>query len=242
MIAEIAATGAAFLVAGGAHYAARWPESQIFGRTIVAGRNPSEWALTYDDGPNDIHTGHLLELFARYNVRATFFMMGSRVRLRPQIAREVAAAGHCIGNHTVSHPKLVYTSPQKTWAELAECNAILADTLGIQPKLFRPPYGARRPDTLRIARKLGLTPVMWNIMANDWQVFDAQQQLLLIEQGIARNTLRQRGSNVLLHDGDNTTLGADRSYTVKSTELLLKKYAGEDANGSIRFVTPLEWL
>jgi peptidoglycan/xylan/chitin deacetylase (PgdA/CDA1 family) len=238
MIAEIATSGTVALLAGGAYYAALWPESQLYGRTLLAGANPNEWALTYDDGPNDIHTGRLLEILARHNVRATFFMIGSRVRLRSQIAREVLAAGHCIGNHTVTHPRLMWCSPARVWSELAECNAILSDTLGEQPKFFRPPFGARRPDILRLARALELTPVMWNVHSCDWKIASPDALLTRIEQGIASNTRKHRGSNILMHDGGHLALGTDRSTTVRATELLLEKYSG----GEINFVTPERWV
>ena len=79
-------------------YASVWPTSQIFGRTLIA--------LTFDDGPNDAATPELLDVLARHGVRATFFAIGNFVRQRPEITRAVAAAGHLLGNHTMSHPKL----------------------------------------------------------------------------------------------------------------------------------------
>jgi peptidoglycan/xylan/chitin deacetylase (PgdA/CDA1 family) len=237
VITQILTTGAVGLLAGGAYYAAMSPTSQIYGRTLIAGCDPNEWALTFDDGPNDLHTGHLLEVLARHNVRATFFMLGRHVRQRPQIAREVVAAGHCIGNHTVNHPKLSYVSRSRAWSELAECNAILADTLGMQPEFFRPPWGARRPYVLELANALGLTPVMWNVTGCDWKSSSADSLLARIERSIARNKFYGRGSNILLHDGDYNALGIDRSNTVQATKLLLEKYAGESV-----FVTPEHWM
>src|ERR1700722_20424658 len=96
------------LTAGGDMYAAPSPTSQIFGRTLTAGSNPQEIALTFDDGPNDPYTPRLLDLLARHQVRATFFLMGSFIRQRPAIARDLLQAGHLLGNHTVSHPSLIW--------------------------------------------------------------------------------------------------------------------------------------
>src|SRR5277367_6556845 len=101
------AAAAAGLATGGYAYAAMWPTSQIFGKTILAGSDPNEYALTYDDGPNDACTERLLEILARHNVRATFFLIGRFVRQRPDLVRAVHAAGHLIGNHTMTHPWLV---------------------------------------------------------------------------------------------------------------------------------------
>jgi peptidoglycan/xylan/chitin deacetylase (PgdA/CDA1 family) len=76
-VAETAAAGfSAGLLAGAYGYAAMWPTSQLFGRAIVAGRDASEFALTYDDGPNDPYTQQLLDVLARHEVHATFFLIG----------------------------------------------------------------------------------------------------------------------------------------------------------------------
>src|ERR1700685_4368006 len=91
------------LAAGGYAYAAQWPTSQIFGRTILAGSDPRQIALTFDDGPNDPYTLELIDLLARYEVQATFFLMGNFVRRRPEIARALHQAGHLLGNHTMTH-------------------------------------------------------------------------------------------------------------------------------------------
>jgi hypothetical protein len=101
---------AATAAAGVLTYAALSAQSQFFGPVLVASRNPNEIALTYDDGPNDIATERLLEVLARHEVRATFFLIGRFVRQRPQIARAIAAAGHLIGNHTMTHPWLAWQS------------------------------------------------------------------------------------------------------------------------------------
>src|SRR5215471_6726192 len=94
-----------FLSAGAAScagYASMAPQSQLYGRTLTHGADPKQIALTFDDGPNDPHTLRLLEVLARYEAKATFFLIGKYVRLRPDIVRAIAAAGHEIGNHTHS--------------------------------------------------------------------------------------------------------------------------------------------
>ncbi|MGB7191686.1 MAG: polysaccharide deacetylase family protein, partial [Acidobacteriaceae bacterium] len=99
MLGSLAASGAgAALLAGGYFYAAMWPDSQIFGRTLVAGNDPNEIALTYDDGPNDSYTERLLDLLARHEARATFFLIGRFARERAALVRRIRDAGHVIGN------------------------------------------------------------------------------------------------------------------------------------------------
>src|ERR1700734_3233554 len=93
-ITTAAATLAAAGVVADGIYAALSAQSQLFGKPLIAGPNPNEIALTYDDGPNDIVTERLLDLLAAHNVRATFFLIGRYARQRPQIVRAVAAAGH----------------------------------------------------------------------------------------------------------------------------------------------------
>ncbi len=237
MLKTLLSSGAALsLAACGYAYAAMWPASQLFGRTIIAGADPKEFALTYDDGPNDPHTYRLLDLLARHQVRATFFVIGRFVQQRPEIARAIAAGGHLIGNHTMTHPLLVLRSPAEARRELADCNAAIEDALGQPVRFFRPPHGGRRPDVLRAALDLGLSPVMWNAMGYDWQPTSATQIMLNVEKGIAGNRRRGTGSNILLHDGGQAGIGQNRAATVEATALLLEKYLDR-----ARFVTPDIW-
>src|ERR1035437_9096154 len=124
-----AAVGAAGLglVAGGLMYASVWPTSQIFGRTLIAGDDPGQIALTFDDGPNDAATPELLDVLARHGVRATFFAIGNFVRQRPEITRAVVAAGHLLGNHTMRHPSLPFQAAARVRQQLADCNAALEE-------------------------------------------------------------------------------------------------------------------
>jgi peptidoglycan-N-acetylglucosamine deacetylase len=237
LIEAVATTATAGLFAGGCAYAAMWPQSQIFGRVVVAGSNPNQIALTYDDGPNDVATERLLEVLARHEVRATFFMIGSFVRQRPQIARAVAAAGHLIGNHTDTHPWLPWQSAARIREELTACNRALEDVLGAPVRYMRPPHGARRPAVIRIANELGLTTVNWNIIAGDWKPQPAETILNTLERGIARNRRRGRGTNIVLHDGAHTGLGQPRLPTVEATDMLLQSLD----RSKFRLVTPEAW-
>lgn len=225
------------LVAGGWWYASLWPTSQIFGRTLIAADDANEVALTFDDGPNPAATPQLLELLARHNVRATFFCIGSFVREHPALTREIVAAGHLIGNHTMSHPRLSVEPGSRVRQELMDCNAVLEEVTGAAVRYFRPPFGARRPLVLRAARELGLAPVMWNVTGYDWKPIGADGIVANMEAGIARNRRRGRGSNLLLHDGGHRTVGSERMETVRSVERLLS--ANHD--GAMRFVTVDAW-
>jgi len=205
--------------ASAAGYQTMAPQGQWYGQTFAGGmRGSKQIALTYDDGPNDSHTLKLLDVLAKNSVRATFFMIGRYVRQRPDIARAVAQAGHVIGNHTFTHPLLIFESAAQTRTEFLGCRSALQDVIGKHSNLFRPPFGGRRPATLRIARELGLQPVMWNVTGYDWNAPPA----MVIENKVAR---QMRGGDViLLHDGGHRALGADRAQTVIATENLIRRY------------------
>jgi peptidoglycan-N-acetylglucosamine deacetylase len=238
MMVEAAVGAAALgLVCGGLMYASRWPTSQVFGRTLVAGNDPAEVALTFDDGPNDEATPELLDVLARHGVRATFFAIGSFAQLRPEIVRRVVAEGHLLGNHTMSHPTLSLERVARVRQELAECNAVLEDITGEVVRYFRPPFGARRPMVLRAARELGLTPVMWNVTGYDWDPIGVDGILRNLDQGIARHRGRGRASNLLLHDGGHRAMGTVRRDTVAAVGRLLTTHAGT----ATRFVTVDAW-
>jgi peptidoglycan/xylan/chitin deacetylase (PgdA/CDA1 family) len=219
-------------------YAALSAQSQLFGKILIAGSDPAQIALTFDDGPNDIATERLLEVLARHNVRATFFMIGRFVRQRPAIARAVAAAGHLIGNHTMNHPWLAWQSAARIRAELTDANAAIQDTLGAPIHLFRAPHGARRPYVLRTARELGLTPVHWNVIAKDWEPVTSDVILARIQRGIGHNRRSDRSSNIVLHDGGGDSFGQPRLPTVEATARLLELCQAT----STKFVTPEVWL
>lgn len=238
MLGKLIATGlVGGLTAGGCAYAARSPGSQIFGRTLIAGSDVQEVALTFDDGPNDPYTGQLLELLARHQVRATFFLVGSYVRRRPDIARAIHQAGHLLGNHTMVHPSLIWLSPARVREELAGCTATIEDATGERVRWFRPPFGSRRPDVLRTAEELGLTPVMWNVTAHDWDATDSVILAARVQRGLYLNQQRRRSTNVLLHDGGHLGFGVDRSITLSATKMLLDAWGGS----SLKFVTVDAW-
>jgi peptidoglycan/xylan/chitin deacetylase (PgdA/CDA1 family) len=207
-----------------AGYATMAPTSQLYGRTLTHGSDPNQMALTFDDGPNDPHTMHLLDVLAKHNAKATFFLIGKYVRQRPEIARAILAGGHEIGNHTDSHPNLVLVSAARLRRELADCNKALEDALGKRVTLFRPPFGGRRPNVLRTARGMGLSPVMWSVTGYDWSAKSADEITeKVIRQVESRD--KSQGEIVLLHDGGHLAFGTDRGFTVEATRKLLERYA-----------------
>jgi peptidoglycan-N-acetylglucosamine deacetylase len=217
MLVPILAAGVSAAVAAG--YQSMAPTGQWYGRTFTGiGKNSKHLALTYDDGPNDPHTFRLLEVLARHEVKATFFLIGRFVQQRPDIVRELAKAGHLIGNHTFTHPQLIFKTGAQVTEEVLRCRRAIADAVGEHSNLFRPPFGGRRPVTLRAVEKLGLHPVMWNVTGYDWNAPSAKH----IE---AKVSSQAKGGNViLLHDGGHKMLGADRSATIEASNRLIARY------------------
>jgi peptidoglycan/xylan/chitin deacetylase (PgdA/CDA1 family) len=222
MLGPVLAGTAAVAAALTAGYQSMAPTGQWYGRTFTGlPRGTRQLALTYDDGPNDPHTQRLLEVLAKHEVRATFFLIGRYVRQHPEIAREIVKAGHIVGNHTFGHPLLIFKSASEIRDELSDCRSALQDAIGEHSNLFRPPFGGRRPAVLRIARELGFTPIMWNVTGFDWTAPPSA----VIEQKVAKQI--RGGDVILLHDGGHKQMGADRSQTVQATDHLITKYKSE---------------
>jgi peptidoglycan/xylan/chitin deacetylase (PgdA/CDA1 family) len=215
----IVVTTAGIGIATGLGYNAMAPRSQLFGRTFIGnGCNDRRLALTFDDGPNDPHTTNLLEVLDRHGVKATFFMIGRYVRERPEIAAAVARAGHVIGNHTFTHPNLIFCSRAQIRAQLESCEHALTDVVGEHSRLFRPPFGGRRPAVFEVATELGFSVIMWSVTSHDWRSDPATR----VEAQVLRQV--RGGDLILLHDGGHRSLGADRSQTVKATDAIIRRY------------------
>jgi peptidoglycan-N-acetylglucosamine deacetylase len=219
----LAMTGAVSAAAAtAAAYQSMAPTGQWYGRTFTGRPSGSrQLALTYDDGPNDPHTLRLLGVLAKHGVHATFFLIGRYVQQHPEIAREIVQAGHAVGNHTFTHPLLTFKSEAEIRHELSQCRSALQDAIGKPSNLFRPPFGGRRPAVLRVARELGLKPVMWNVTGYDWNAPPAA----VIERKVAKQI--RGGDVILLHDGGHKQMGADRSQTALATDHLIARYKSE---------------
>ena len=230
----LVAGGVSLSLAAAAALHAYSPKSQLYGRTFIGtpGRG-KKLALTFDDGPNPGCTPALLEVLARHHVRATFFMIGQWVRREPSLAKSVQAAGHEVGNHTFTHPNLVLQTGERVRQELRDCQQALEEA-GVDNRfnLFRPPYGARRWATLRIARSMGLVPVNWSITGYDWMQTTAAR----VQQHVNRQL---RGGDVFLfHDGGHLELNADRMHTVRAVDELIPRLHDE----GFEFVTIGDWI
>ncbi|MGH3284472.1 MAG: polysaccharide deacetylase family protein [Streptosporangiaceae bacterium] len=173
---------------------------------------PKAIALTIDDGPSPVYTPQVLRLLARYRITATFSMIGIEAQAYPAVAREVAAAGHLIANHTWTHLNLQLLAPALVTEQMSRAADAIHAATGRVPDLFRAPYGAWSPFVLAQCARTGMTPLGWSVDPRDW----SRPGVPSIVTNIMRNT--HAGSIILEHDG-----GGDRSQTVAALKIVIPR-------------------
>ena len=153
-------------------------------------------ALTFDDGPDPVSTREVLAILARFDARATFFVLGEKVRAQPDVLREIASAGHAIGIHGDRHDRLLsLRHPDRIVTDIEHARDAIAAVTGKRPSLFRPPLGHISPRTAVAAQRLGLTLVGWSVRGRDGLASTPTETVL------RRVALGLRpGAIVLLHD------------------------------------------
>lgn len=225
-IPALLTTGGISAASGTFVRAAVAPASQIFGPTVRRTGNPSTMALTFDDGPNPAVTPSLLDLLDREGVRATFFLTGEHVRVFPALAKEIGDRGHVIGNHTNTHPPMVFCSAADVQSQLDRCDEAIEEATGRKPRWMRPPFGVRGPALHRAIQRRGNILAMWSLSAADWRRGPVKR--------VTANLSGAKGGDiVLLHDGDFSVLYGDRQRTVVALEHWLPRWK----EAGIRFVS-----
>jgi peptidoglycan/xylan/chitin deacetylase (PgdA/CDA1 family) len=232
------AAPAALAAMGAGAYGAVHPRSQLFGRTVCRTNSPHKLAITFDDGPNPAITPKLLDLLERYEAHATFFLIGKFVRECPELVRETVARGHIVGNHTETHPNLLWLAPTQVRVELRLCHDAISHAMGAKPKWFRPPFGMRNPWVMPAARELGYQTVMWTQIAGDWRekpaewliprmqpiAQHAQESLGNGSNASAGGSVTGTGDILCLHDGSHRQLNGDRTRTLTALEHWLPRW------------------
>jgi peptidoglycan/xylan/chitin deacetylase (PgdA/CDA1 family) len=213
---EVAIVTAGAVLAGGLELwvGANDPTVQWFGHIVTHGdRSSPRVALTFDDGPDDPFSLELSAILDRHGVKGTFFEVGKAIDARPDIARALNADGHLLGNHSYHHDYWRWLDPR--YPELDRTQDAFERQIGKCPAFFRPPHGQRTPFMLAHASDKDMTTVTWDVSAGDWSSHDAS--------AVARKILDQvrPGSIVLLHDGLDGTVTADRSVLVEALPMIL---------------------
>ncbi|MEH2082186.1 MAG: polysaccharide deacetylase family protein [Nostoc sp.] len=180
-------------------------------------------ALTFDDGPGPKNTAQILEILKKNDIKATFFMIGQMVKYFPQVAKQVAADGHVIGNHTWHH-WYHHMDLATAASEIDRTAEIIYKTTGEKTTLFRPPGGFLNNGLAEYAKNEKYAVMMWSEQSGDAERRSPQVP------GLVKNVLKyaKPGAIVLMHDG-----GGNRSKSVKA---LPEMIAGLKAQG-YRFVT-----
>lgn len=160
-------------------------------------------ALTFDDGPDPVYTPAVLDLLAAHGIKATFFVIGEKVKLYPDLVRRMALEGHSIGGHTWSHQEIVGLPKAELIEQLSRCRQAIRDASGVDTVLFRPPRGRVNLTAIHRVCRLGYCLVHWAKTYSDYR-----------RDGVAPLIARFRKDKpaardiVLLHDHNDDTVKA----------------------------------
>lgn len=125
-------------------------------------------ALTFDDGPDAYYTPKILDILAKNNIKATFFIVGQRAQSHPEMVKRIVNAGHAIGNHTWNHADLDKLTPEQIRSEVTQTDNILTTLSGTHTNLFRPPYGIASQQVVTELDSMGYKVIDWSVDTRDW--------------------------------------------------------------------------
>ena len=145
--------------------------------------------LTFDDGPIPECTPQVLDILARYQVKATFFMVAENAAHYPELAARVRAEGHTVGNHTCHHMRGHHSSRQDYVADALQGEQIL------QTQLFRPPHGRMRYSQKKAMLDAGYTIYLWDVLTHDYNPHYSAEKIMSVVKRYTRN-----GSIIVMHD------------------------------------------
>lgn len=162
-------------------------------------------ALTFDDGPHPRYTPQILDILDRYNVKATFFVIGKNLENYPSVLKRVYESGHEIGNHSYDHTNEKHFDESKITFEIEKCEELICEQIGVKPNLFRPPQGDYNLYSEKIASQKEYSIILWSIDTRDWEHLSPNKIMSVIDRQLVG------GDIILMHDytsGKNTTCDA----------------------------------
>jgi peptidoglycan/xylan/chitin deacetylase (PgdA/CDA1 family) len=173
-------------------------------------RNSSpEVILTFDDGPDPVHTPRILDTLKKYNIQAIFFVIGRKGQEHPEILQRILSEGHTVGNHTQNHPLFfALLNGKKVASEIDLFTKNIEPLVSKKISIFRPPIGYTNPIIARTLRKRRFKIVAWNVRSYD--SFKNRESLL---KRLMKTT---PGSIVLLHDNLEQTADILEEYIVQT--------------------------
>ncbi len=210
--------GAAVLILLFVAWSAFTPNARLFGRVIGTGFSPlPKVAITFDDGPSPEHTPAVLDALRSAGARSTFFVLGRNVRAHPELARRIVAEGHELASHGDDHSLLTFAGPSAIAHQFRAAEEAVSQAIGTSvTHLFRPPHGYRGPFLAPVARRLGYRIVGWT-----GSIFDTARPGVDVIVDRCAGVIAP-GAIVLLHDGDGSGQGGDRSQTVAALPRVLE--------------------
>lgn len=158
-------------------------------------------ALTFDDGPGP-YTEKLLDILDKYDAKATFFLIGSKVSGQASVVRSIQARGHQLGNHSWSHPELPKLSVDQIAGEIDRTNEAIRQATGVKPSILRPPYGAVNGVVLEQLRLRNMSSILWSVDTRDWADRNSQ---IVCSRAVAG---ARPGAVILMHDIHPTSVNA----------------------------------
>ncbi|HCY37486.1 MAG: chitooligosaccharide deacetylase [Candidatus Margulisiibacteriota bacterium] len=161
--------------------------------------NKRNIAITFDDGPQYDSTEAILTILRDFQIKATFFVVGSQAEKYPYLLKQMFDDGHEIGNHTFSHQRLTDLSREKAIQELENTRTVIFNQTGFIPYLFRPPGGKFDAETIEIAKELNYTTVLWTNNSGDWQALSSNK----LSKRVIDNTFP--GTIILMHNSDSSS-------------------------------------
>ena len=191
-----------------------------FGKNVVRlNTDQKVVALTYDDGPNPPYTERLLDVLAKHNVKATFFVIGNRIERHPETVRRMIVEGHQIGNHTYSHPLLGFLPPFCVRRQIERTDDLLQQYGIAKDSVFRAPMLTRFLPVAYVLAKGGRTHISCNVWSWDWTTQNPDK----ITETVLKKTLSSTGAGsiIVLHDGKAENKNADRSGTIEATDRII---------------------
>jgi len=191
----------------------RYPSTYFLGGP----RTNRRVALTFDDVPDLKYTPQVLDILAKYKVRATFFVVGTRAAAYPSVVRRMQREGHMIGNHSYNHPVFSKLTQYQFQKQIMQTDAVLRPIIGYSPRFIRPPYGEIMPKQIEWARRNGFAIVNWDVDSQDWKGIGSQ---LVIRN--VKSTL-QSGSIILQHAGGSEDLSGTVNALPRLIRLLQSK-------------------
>ena len=191
-----------------------------FGKNIVhLSTDQRIVALTYDDGPNPPYTDRLLDVLAKHEVKATFFLIGKRIERHPETVDRMIAEGHQIGNHSYSHPVLGFLPPFYVRQQIERTDDLIRQHGIVEEIVFRAPMLTRFLPVAYQLAKLDRTHISCDVWSWDWTTQNPDK----ITKTVLKKTLSSTGAGsiIVLHDGKAENKNANRSGTIEATDRII---------------------